>query len=532
MKILSRYLIALSFGCALLWSDWHTFGADPQRSGWAKQESTLNKENVKSLQLEWKIKFDNEAKELNSLTVPVTIDGVITPRGFKEFLFVAGSSDNLYAVDADTGKIAWQKHFTTEAPAAPRASFWLCPNALNATPVIQAGQGLGRTVYAISSDGRLHALNVNNGEDRFAPKQFVPPYSKVWSMNVINPPAGQQRGAPGSPPPPAGILYTSSSQGCGGTKSGIWAMDLGSPDKKVSFFQADTSGAGIWGRGGPVVGFDGTVYGETGDGPYDAAAGKYSDTFLALSAKDLKLTDYYTPANRDWITRKDLDMGNISPVIFDYKGRELMVGAGKEGVLYLLDAKSIGGDTHRKPLFRSPLYANEDVDFAGRGFWGAFASWQDEKGTRWVYAPAWGPPHSKAPAFATTNGPAPNGSIMAFKVEDKDGHPVLTPAWISRDLNVPEPPVIANGVVFAISSGEYVRQAKESGALFSSKERAELAVGNATLYAFDAETGKELYSSAKTMPSFTHFGGLAISNGRVFVTTFDSTLYAFSVKPE
>ena len=29
------------------------------------------------------------------------------------------------------------------------------------------------------------------------------------------------------------------------------------------------------------------------------------------------MTDYYTPANRDWITRKDLDMGNISPVIFD-----------------------------------------------------------------------------------------------------------------------------------------------------------------------------------------------------------------------
>ena len=296
--------------------------------------------------------------------------------------------------------------------------------------------------------------------------------------------------------------------------------------------QADTAGAGIWGRGGPVVGFDGKVYGETGDGPYDAAAGKYSDTFLALSPKDLKLVDYYTPANRDWITRKDLDMGNISPVIFDYKGRELMVGAGKEGILFLLDAKSLGGDTHRKPLYRSPLYTNEDVDFAGRGFWGAFASWQDEKGTRWVYAPAWGPPHAKAPAFAVTNGPAPNGSIMAFKVEDKDGHPVLAPAWISRDMNVPEPPVIANGVVFAVSSGEFVRQAKESGALFSSKERADMAVGNATLFAFDAETGKELFSSGKTMPSFTHFSGIAISNGRVFVTTFDSTLYAFSVKPE
>ena len=36
--------------------------------------------------------------------------------------------------------------------------------------------------------------------------------------------------------------------------------------------------------------------------------------------------------------------------------------------------------------------------------------------------------------FAGTNGSVPHGSIVAFKVEDKDGHPVLTPAWISRDL--------------------------------------------------------------------------------------------------
>ena len=244
----------------------------------------------------------------------------------------------------------------------------------------------------------------------------------------------------------------------------MWSMDLSSPEKPVQFFQDDTSGAGIWGRGGAAVGKDGKVYAETGDGPWDPAANKYADTFLGLSPKELKLVDYYTPANREWITRKDLDMGNITPVIFTYKGRELLVGGGKEGVLYLLDAKSLGGETHRKPLYRSPLYTNEDVDFAGRGFWGAFASWEDAKGVRWVYAPAWGPPHSKAPAFPNTNGPAPNGSIMAFKVEDgKDGQPTLVPAWISRDMNVPEPPIVANGIVFAISSGEFVRQAKESG---------------------------------------------------------------------
>jgi outer membrane protein assembly factor BamB len=52
------------------------------------------------------------------------------------------------------------------------------------------------------------------------------------------------------------------------------------------------------------------------------------------------------------------------------------------------------------------------------------------------------------------------------------------------------------------------------------------------LYAFDAETGRELFNSGDTLTSFTHFGGLAVSNGRVFVTTWDGYVYAFGRKQE
>ncbi|HEY1213527.1 MAG TPA: PQQ-binding-like beta-propeller repeat protein, partial [Bryobacteraceae bacterium] len=102
----------------------------------------------------------------------------------------------------------------------------------------------------------------------------------------------------------------------------------------------------------------------------------------------------------------------------------------------------------------------------------------------------------------------------------------------SHNMSVPEPPVVANGVVFAISSGEFTRQLKDSGALYTAAERIARTTGNATLYAFDARTGKELFSSGKTMPSFTHFGAVAVSDGRVFATTHDSTLYAFGTKEE
>ncbi|MBV9761810.1 MAG: PQQ-binding-like beta-propeller repeat protein [Acidobacteriaceae bacterium] len=517
MQTISRILAAIAMGCtAVSAASWLTFGGDAQRSGWAKEESSLTKDNVKGLQLEWKIKLDNEAKELNGLTVPVVINPVYTNHGSFEYVIVGGSSDNLYAIDADTGKVAWQKHFTNEIPAPKTTTYegsYFCPQALNDTPVISTSKP-GPTAYVISIDGKLHALNVVNGEDRFPPQQFVPAYSKNWSLNLSG-----------------DTVYTTISQNCNNTKNGVAAMDVKSADKTVSFFQADTYGGGIWGRGGVAIGSTGMVYAATGDGPVDANSGKYADTVLALSGKDLKLLDYFLPANANYLTRKDLDMGNTSPVIFPYKGRELLVTAGKEGTLVLLDAKALGGEAHNKPLFQA-RYLNEENDIAGRGVWGAFATWEDPSGTRWIYAPAWGPLHSKAQTFPVTNGATPNGSLMAFKVEDKDGQPALTPAWVSRDMEMPEPPVVANGVVFVVSSGEFTRQIKENGQLYTTKERIENSKGNATLYALDAATGKELYSSGKTMQSFTHFGGLAVNDGRVFLTTHDSTIYAFSVKGE
>jgi outer membrane protein assembly factor BamB len=492
---------------------WITFGGNPQRDGWARDETTLNRDNVKSMKLIWKVKVDSQLKEMNGLTAPVVAENVLSAQGHKDIVVVAGGDDVVEAIDIDKGKALWHKQFTTEEKPKQQQR-WLCPNALNATPVIQFGgiNARDRSVLAISSDGKLHSLNIVNGEDRMPPVPFVPPFSKNWSLNLVN-----------------NVLYTATSQGCGGAKSDVYAMDMKSPEHTVTSFQADTAGGGIWGRGGVVAGPDGTIYAETGDGPVDPAVGKYGDSFLALTPKDLKLKDYYTPTNWQWINRKDLDLGNVSPVIFHFKSWDLVVGGGKEGRLVLLDAKSLGGESHSAELYRSPLYTNEDLYSAGRGFWGALTSWEDDKGTRWVYAPGWGPVDSHAPEFALKNGPVTEGAIMAFKVEDKDGKPVLTPAWISRNMNVPEPAIIANGVVYSVASGENTLQADADGRLMNSEQRIKSSPGHAILYAFDAVTGKELFNSGDTMPGIAHLSGIAISNGRVFVSTLDSMLYSFGL---
>jgi outer membrane protein assembly factor BamB len=503
--LLAPMLLAASARAA----DWTTFGGDPQRTNWAKEETELTKDSIKKLKLEWKLKLNNASKELNSLTVPLIHSQVITPRGFKEVVLIAGASDKVFAIDADTGKLLWEKTMSVEGTPRQKQAHWLCPNALNATPVIDRRS---RTVYVAASDGKLHAFNLVNGEDRMPPAQFFPPFAKPWSLNLVD-----------------DVLYTTTSQGCNGVKSGVYAMNLKDPSHQVSYFQASTAGAGIWGRAGAAIASDGSILVETGDGPYDANGGKLSDTIIKLSPKDLKLADYYTPANRAWISKKDLDMGNMSPVVFKFKNWELAAASGKEGVIYLVDVKNLGGEDHRTPLFRSPLYTNEDVDFAGHGFWGALSTWEDPNGTRWLYGPAWGPPHPSAPKFPITYGQADSGSVMAFKVEVKDGKPALTPAWMSRNMSYPEPVVIANGLVFALSNGENVKQVDSSGRILTSKERADAPTGNATLYVFDAETGKELFSSGSTMPGFSHFSAPVVSGGRVYVVTWDDTVYAYGL---
>lgn len=491
---------------------WLMFGGDPQRDGWAKDETILNRNNVKSMKLLWKLHVDNQLREMTALTAPIVAENVLTAQGHKDIVVVAGGSDTVDAINIDNGKLLWHKQFTAEGTPKVKAR-WLCPNALNATPVIQTG-GISprdRTILALASDGKLHALNIVNGEDRMAPVAFVPAFSKNWSLNLID-----------------GVLYTATSQGCNFVKSAVYAIDLKDPKHPVTSFQADTAGGGIWGRAGVAVGPDGTVYAETGDGPFDPSAGKYGDTFLALTPHDLKLKDYYAPSNWAWMNRKDLDLGCLTPAVFQYKNWQLIAGGGKEGRLVLLDAKSLGGSNHSDALFRSAVYLNEDLYSAGRGFWGSLTTWESN-GTRWLYAPGWGPLDSKAPAFPVQNGSTPNGAILAFKVEEKEGKPVLTPAWVSRDMNVPEPAIVANGVVYSVSSGENTLQADSEGRLMNSEQRIKSAPGHAILYAFDAETGKELYNSGNTMPGIAHFSGIAISNGRVFVTTLDSNVYSFGI---
>jgi outer membrane protein assembly factor BamB len=284
----------------------------------------------------------------------------------------------------------------------------------------------------------------------------------------------------------------------------------------------------MWPRTGPTVGKNGTVYAGSGDGDYLPDQQIYGQAMIGVkqhpTTKALELKDWYAPSNAYWLRKRDLDFNTSSP-IFEYKGKEYLVSSSKECRIWLMDTASLGGKDHRTPVYRTPLICNEEVNFT-MGVWGAMATWQDATGTRWVVTPFWGPKHSK---FESPNqhGQVVYGAVAAFKVEEKLGKPILTPAWISRDMYMAEPPLIANGIVFTYGSGESTTQRwAEPGHVGGAQGRIQEST-HAIIYALDAQNGDQLWSSGDQIESWNHFSGLSVANGRVYIGTFDGVLYCF-----
>ena len=160
-----------------------------------------------------------------------------------------------------------------------------------------------------------------------------------------------------------------------------------------------------------------------------------------------------------------------SPVIFQYKDKTVIAAASKDGQIHLLDAAAPGTGT-AKPAVEAT----------------ALSSWQDASGTRWLLG---------AGAHA----------VSAWKVADDNGALTLQPGWTSRDLASALTPIVVDGVVFTGSGGSRSTPA--------------------VLYALDGETGKELWSSGKSMTSHVQGGGLSGGASQLYLGTVDGTFYAF-----
>lgn len=482
--------------------DWPSMGGDAHRSGWEKSDIRITKDNVKDFTLVLKRKFDGPTPGARALTPPVVIGLLISYKGFKELGFVSANSGDLWAIDLDLNRPFWHTKLAAAAAGGPEcAGMAIAPSltppvvfgrrprgatggaaARPKLPARLGGGGFGgsRSVYALTGDGMLHMVNSSDGSNQYPALNFLPANAKPYSLLMTD-----------------NTVYALTNTGCGGVANAIYAVDLALEETAPVSFALN--GATANGSGGFATGTDGTVYVQTGTGASDPGAGKWGNTLLALSSKKLEQKDYFLMPKAA-ASKKSPGLNAVTPVVFDLNGHDVIATASPDGRLLLLDSKSLGGADHKTALAQSPIIAA-----AQGGLTGGLSSWEDSDGVRWLAAAVTGPLHASFKAGAT-NGATPNGAVVTFKVESKDGKTELVPAWVSRDLKAPVPPVITSGALFALSTA-----------------------GQAVLYGLDAATGKELYSTGNQVTAPGSLTGLTVANGRVFFTTTDNTLYGFGI---
>ena len=525
-------------------AEWTTSGFDAQRSHWLRGDARLTKEAVQKGEFAhlWSMKIENANRQLNSLTPPVLLDRLIGYRGFKSLAFFGGSDDRVFAVDTDLARPAWTTILNYSAPTGGRPSPSMeCPGGLIAMPsrrtalaiaapvvggggragvrngsaVGEAGRGAAALVqpspqrgappapargrgpapigfgrvdplFVVGGDGFIHSLYVSNGAEMEPPMPFIPPDTKPSAVIWVD-----------------GVVYTTTSAGCGGAPNALWALNLNLPIKERKTISWKTGSANIAGASGLAFGADGTIYVALGTG---AAATPPPDSIVALNPDTLTPTDWFTAAGADF---------NATPTIIRHKNRELVAATANDGRLYLLDAKSLGGSDHKTPLAVTAKFTD-----AGAGT--ALATFEDGSG-RWIFASASG---TTAGAAFAQNGAAPNGRVVAFKLRDEGEKLSVEPIWQSQDLTAPLAPIVVDGLVFAVSSGEY----RGGPASLSAAQRAQRSVP-AVLYVLDGATGKAIWNSGTKVTSFAR-GGLSAGGGQVYLVTYDNQLYAFGIPLE
>jgi hypothetical protein len=90
-------------------------------------------------------------------------------------------------------------------------------------------------------------------------------------------------------------------------------------------------------------------------------------------------------------------------------------------------------------------------------------------------------------------------------------------------MRSPVAPVVVNGVVFALATGEFHPPA---GVTTNVADRVRQSVP-AVLYAFDATTGEQLWNSGNSIASFVHGQAPWVSVGQVHVADHANVVYAF-----
>ena len=469
-------------------ADWTTAGNDAQRSEWVKTDPKINKDSI----LKPDFKFLWKIKTASQPSYAATLNSYIGYRGFRSLAFVVGTSDNITAIDTDLGRIEWQKSLGSGSPAAAAPG---CPAGTTAgltRPTMTAiggapagrGGGFGRGGAAKGAVG-------DAGDGAVTIKEVA-----ARTINMPATPPGGRGGragrgatpAPGYNPFARGPAYVYLLSNDGMVHS-LYLSNGEEPNPPVKFLPPNANAQGFIVV--ENVAYAATVHGchgvpdqvwaldlaskevstwKAGSGGIAGADGPAfgPDATLYIATGDGVLMSLEPKTLKPKEAYNAGAPFTSSPVIFQEKDKTFIAAATKDGQIHVIDAAS-----PTTALAKSGRSAT------------SLASWQDSSGTRWL--------------LGTTD-----HGITAWKVSETGR---LETGWTSREMSAPIAPMIVNGVVFAADGGSHSAPA--------------------VLYGFDGETGKELWSSGKSITSSMQGGGLSGGASQLYLGTNDGNFYAF-----
>ncbi|SEB65250.1 PQQ-binding-like beta-propeller repeat protein [Terriglobus roseus] len=480
-----------------------TYHYNVRRDGVNAQETILTPANVNA----------NTFGKLNFLTVdgkvdaePLFLANLTVGGALHNTLFVATEHGSVYAFDADTGVVLWQKSVipTGEVPSDDHGCNQITSEiGITSTPVIDRTYGAHGGLFTVSmskeTNGtyhqRLHALDITTGAEIAAtPTEITATYPGAGPYSsggvvTFNPGLYAERAALLLQNGSLVLAFTSH---CDGGQYTGWMMAYNETTlQQTSVLNLTPNGSmgAIWMAGdGVAADASGNLYVLVGNGTFDTTlvngfpqSGDYGNGMLKLSntAGKLAITDYFEAYNTVANSNADLDLGSGGEVLFDATDaaatvHHLIVGAGKDRSIYVADRDNLGKFNPSNLAPDSNLYQQIDGQLTG----GVFSTPVVFNGT--LYYSASG---DALKAFPLTN--AKLATTPASRSAITYGFPGTTPAVSANGT--------ANGIVWALQSATS---------------------GPNVLHAYDpTNLANEFYNSNQAAASRDAFG-----NGNKFIT--------------
>ncbi len=338
---------------------------DDGRTGQNLQETVLTTGNVNTTQFG---RLFSYAVDGQIYAEPLYVQGVNIPgQGTHNVTYVVTQNDTVYAFDADGTTTAplWKVSFLTNgAQTLSTSDIGGCSNispqvGISSTPVIDPQTNV---MYVLArtktiSGGvttffqTLHALDITTGlEMPGSPVVVHGSYPSSTGTVTFNPQTQNQRSGLFLD---NGVVFISWASHCDIQPYHGWIMGYQeSTLQQVAVFNTTPNGieGGIWQSGAaPAVDEDGNIYIMMGNGTTDINTGgvDYSEALVNFNftGSALNVSDYFLPSNFQSLNNSDLDLGSGAAMLIPTQPTaptDLVVAAGKQGVVYLADRTNLG----------------------------------------------------------------------------------------------------------------------------------------------------------------------------------------------